>query len=144
MKREELMRTVKFTLFSVSAGVIELGAFTALDSLTDWNYWVCYLIALVLSVVWNFTLNREYTFRSANHVPTAMLEVAAYYAVFTPVTTMLGNYLTETCGWNGYVVTLLNMALNFVTEYLYDRFFVFGKSIDTNRRAAALNNAEKK
>lgn len=144
MKREELMRTVKFTLFSVSAGVIELGAFTALDSLTDWNYWVCYLIALVLSVVWNFTLNREYTFRSANHVPTAMLEVAAYYAVFTPVTTMLGNYLTETCGWNGYVVTLLNMALNFVTEYLYDRFVVFGKSIDTNRRAAALNNAEKK
>ena len=101
MKREELMRTVKFTLFSVSAGAIELGAFTALDSLTDWNYWVCYLIALVLSVVWNFTLNREYTFRSANHVPTAMLEVAAYYAVFTPVTTMLGNYLTETCGWNG-------------------------------------------
>ena len=144
MKREELMRTVKFTLFSVSAGAIELGAFTALDSLTDWNYWVCYLIALVLSVVWNFTLNREYTFRSANHVPTAMLEVAAYYAVFTPVTTMLGNYLTETSGWNGYVVTLLNMALNFVTEYLYDRFFVFGKSIDTNRRAAALNNAEKK
>ena len=144
MKRDELMRTVKFTLFSVSAGVIELGAFTALDSLTDWNYWVCYLIALVLSVVWNFTLNREYTFRSANHVPTAMLEVAAYYAVFTPVTTMLGNYLTETCGWNGYVVTLLNMALNFVTEYLYDRFVVFGKSIDTNRRAAALNNAEKK
>ena len=144
MKRDELMRTVKFTLFSVSAGVIELGAFTALDSLTDWNYWVCYLIALVLSIVWNFTLNREYTFRSANHVPTAMLEVAAYYAVFTPVTTMLGNYLTETCGWNGYVVTLLNMALNFVTEYLYDRFVVFGKSIDTNRRAAALNNAEKK
>ena len=137
MDRNELKRTVKFVLFSISAGVIEIGVFTALDSLTDWNYWVCYLIALILSVLWNFTLNREFTFRSANNVPVAMLKVAAYYAVFTPVTTILGDYLTETCGWNGYVVTLMNMALNFVTEYLYDRFVVFGKTIDTNSRARA-------
>ena len=137
MDRNELKRTVKFVLFSISAGVIEIGVFTALDSLTDWNYWVCYLIALILSVLWNFTLNREFTFRSANNVPVAMLKVAAYYAVFTPVTTILGDYLTETCGWNSYVVTLMNMALNFVTEYLYDRFVVFGKTIDTNSRAQA-------
>ena len=141
--REELKRTVKFVLFSISAGVIELGVFTVLYELLHWSYWVAYLIALVLSVVWNFTLNREFTFRSANNVPVAMLKVAAYYAVFTPVTTILGNYLEGTCGWNGMLVTLLNMVLNFVTEYLYDRFVVFGKSIDTNKRAQAKGNEER-
>ena len=136
-KREELKRTVKFVLFSISAGVIEIGVFTVLYELLHWTYWVAYLIALVLSVLWNFTLNREFTFRSANNVPIAMLKVAAYYAVFTPVTTILGNYLEGTCGWNGMLVTIMNMLLNFVTEYLYDRFVVFGKSIDTNSRAQA-------
>ena len=136
-KREELKRTVKFVLFSISAGAIEIGVFTFLYELLHWTYWVAYLIALVLSVVWNFTLNREFTFRSANNVPVAMLKVAAYYAVFTPVTTILGNYLEGTCGWNGMLVTGFNMLLNFVTEYLYDRFVVFGKTIDTNRRAQA-------
>ena len=136
-KREELKRTVKFVLFSISAGVIEIGVFTILYELLHWTYWVAYLIALVLSVLWNFTLNREFTFRSANNVPVAMLKVAAYYAVFTPVTTILGNWLEGTCGWNGMIVTGLNMLLNFVTEYLYDRFVVFGQSIDTNSRAQA-------
>ena len=141
-KRSELIRTVKFVLFSVSAGVIEIGVFTVLYELLHWEYWVAYLIALVLSVVWNFTLNREFTFRSANNVPVAMLKVAAYYAVFTPVTTVLGNYLEGTCGWNGMLVTVMNMLLNFVTEYLYDRFVVFGKSIDTNSRARSQSQSE--
>ena len=135
--RSELIRTVKFVLFSISAGVIQIGVFTLLTSITGWAYWVRYLIALVLSVLWNFTLNREFTFRSASNIPIAMLKVAAYYAVFTPVTTILGNYLVESCGWNDFLVTALNMVLNFVTEYLYDRFVVFGKSIDTNSRAQA-------
>jgi len=140
--RSELIRTIKFVLFSISAGVIEIGVFTVLYELLHWEYWVAYLIALVLSVVWNFTLNREFTFRSANNVPIAMLKVAAYYAVFTPVTTILGNYLEGTCGWNGMLVTIMNMLLNFVTEYLYDRFVVFGKSIDTNSRAQAQSKSE--
>ena len=142
--RSELIRTIKFVLFSISAGVIEIGVFTVLYELLHWEYWVAYLIALVLSVVWNFTLNREFTFRSANNVPIAMLKVAAYYAVFTPVTTILGNYLEGTCGWNGMLVTIMNMLLNFVTEYLYDRFVVFGKSIDTNSRAQAQSRSEGK
>jgi len=134
-KREEILRTLKFVLFSISAGVIEIGAFTVLYELLHWDYWLAYLIALVLSVVWNFTLNREFTFRSAANVPEAMLKVAAYYAVFTPVTTLLGNYLEGSCGWNGMLVTGLNMLLNFITEYLFERFVVFGDSLDTNRRA---------
>ena len=85
----------------------------------------------MLSVLWNFTLNRKFTFKSAANVPVAMLKVACYYAVFTPLSTLLVKYLTETLGWNEYVVTILNMLINFVTEFLYQRFFVFGKSIDT-------------
>jgi putative flippase GtrA len=133
--KKELWRAVKFTLFSISAGVIELGLFAALDAWTAWPYWPCYLIALIASVVWNFTLNRQYTFQSANNVPVAMLKVLLFYAVFTPVSTILGNYLAETVGWPDILVTLLNMVLNFILEFLYDRFYVFGKSIDTNKRA---------
>ena len=134
-KNKELMRAVKFTLFSISAGLIEIIVYSLLDLLTKWPYWPCYLIALIASVVWNFTLNRQFTFQSANNVPVAMLKVAAFYAVFTPVSTVLGNYLAETRGWPGILVTGLNMACNFVLEYLYDRYFVFGKSLDTNERA---------
>ncbi|MCR5345763.1 MAG: GtrA family protein [Lachnospiraceae bacterium] len=134
-KKKELWRTVKFALFSVSAGVIEAVTFTLLNEFTHLNYWICYLTALVLSVLWNFTLNRKFTFQSANNVPIAMLKVAGYYAVFTPVTTLLGNYLVEELLWNEYLVTGLNMLLNFTTEYIFDRFVVFGKTIDTNDRA---------
>lgn len=131
MKNKELIRTLKFVLFSASAGLIELGSFSLLDALTSWEYWPKYLIALVLSVLWNFTLNRNFTFKSAGNVPVAMLKVALFYAVFTPASTFLGNYLAETKGWNDILVTILNMGLNFVLEYLYDRFFVFGSTLDT-------------
>ena len=128
--KKELIRTIKFTLFSISAGAIELVLFEILYNAIKWDYWVSYLIALVASVVWNFTLNREYTFKSANNVPIAMAKVALFYAIFTPVSTIAGDKL-ESIGWNGTVVTIINMLCNFVLEYLYDRFFVFGASIDT-------------
>lgn len=144
MKNKELLRTIKFALFSASAGIIELGSFTLLNEFAKWPYWPCYLIALVLSVIWNFTLNRKFTFKSANNVPIAMLKVFAYYCVFTPVTTLLGNYLAETLGWNEYIVTILNMVLNFVTEYLYDKYVVFRGTIDTNDLAKKENVKEGK
>ena len=132
--KEELLRTVKFTLFSISAGIIQIGSFALLNELLHWSYWVSYLISLVLSVLWNFTLNRKFTFRSAANVPVAMLKVAIFYALFTPLSTWWYAALTEPsygiC-WNEYVVEVLNMLINFVLEFLYDRFIVFGKSIDT-------------
>ena len=130
--KQELWRAFKFLLFSASAGIIEIVSFALLNELTGWSYWPCYLIALVLSVLWNFTLNRRFTFRSANNVPVAMMKVAAYYAVFTPLSTWLGSWLADTVGWNEYLVTAINMILNFVTEYLYDTFVVFRGTIDTN------------
>ena len=144
-KNKEAVRMIKFVFFSISAGIIEIITFSLLNELVKWPYWPCYLIALVLSVLWNFTLNRNFTFKSASNVPIAMLKVAGFYCVFTPLSTLLGNYLAETLMWNEYLVTGINMALNFVTEYLFDRFVVFGNSLDTNAAAqkeaqAAANN----
>ena len=95
-RKKELLRSLKFLLFSVSAGIIQIVTFTLLNELLHLPYWASYLVALILSVVWNFTLNRRFTFRAANNVPVAMLKVAAYYAVFTPLSTLLEKYLT---GW---------------------------------------------
>lgn len=133
-KKEETMRVIKFTLFSISAGVIQMLAFTLLTELTPLPYWPRYLTALVLSILWNFTLNREFTFKAANNIPIAMMKVAVFYLIFTPVTTIGGSYLVETLGWNDYLVTALNMLLNFATEYLYDRFIVFGKDMNTKEK----------
>ena len=134
-KRKETLRVVKFVMFSISAGVIEILSFTLLNELTDWPDWTCYLIALILSVIWNFTLNRKFTFKSVANVPVAMAKILAFYCVFTPVTTILGNYLAESLHWNEYIVTGINMGLNISTEYLYDRFVVFRKTLDTNNLA---------
>lgn len=136
-RKKELWRFIKFTLFSASAGLIEMGSYALLSELTLWSYWPCYLIALVLSVVWNFTLNRKFTFKSAANVPIAMLKVLGYYAVFTPLSTWLGSFLADGLGWNGYIVTALNMILNFATEFLFQRFLVFGKSIDSTAKTDA-------
>lgn len=129
---KEFWRFVKFALFSASAGIIEMGAFALLTELTDWSYWPCYLTALLLSILWNFTLNRKFTFRSVANVPIAMLKVLGFYAVFVPTTTILGDYLADTLHWNGYLVTGINMGLNFVTEYLFQRFVVYGDSLDSS------------
>ena len=129
--KKELIRAIKFTLFSISAGVIEFGLFALLDGITTWDYWPKYIIALAASVIWNFTLNREFTFKAANNVPIAMIKVAIFYAIFTPVSTIGGNYLAESLGWNDLVVTMLNMLCNFILEFLYDKYIVFKGSIDS-------------
>lgn len=131
MNKNSFLRIVKYLLVAASAGIIEFGTFTLLTLMNVWPYWPCYLIALVLSVLWNFTLNRKYTFRSTANVPVAMFKVAVYYAIFTPLTTIGGNYLAESMGWNDFLVTIMNMLLNCLTEYLYQRYVVFGKTIDT-------------
>ena len=132
MDKKEKIRMLKFVFFSISAGLIEAVSFALLTEFTPLPYMPRYLIALILSVVWNFTFNRRFTFQSANNVPKAMLLVALFYCVFTPATTVLGNFLTGTLGWNDYIATGINMVLNFVTEYLYDRYVVFRDSLDTN------------
>ena len=134
-KKKEWIRVAKFTLFSISAGLIEIVSFALLNELLHLPYWMSYLIALVLSVLWNFTLNRKFTFQSAANVPVAMLKVACYYAVFTPLSTLLEHQLAGNLGWNEYLVTAINMVLNFVTEFLFQRFVVYRNSIDTAKKS---------
>jgi len=129
-RKKELIRVIKFTIFSASAAIIQAAAFALFNEVLKWTYWLCYLLALVLSVLWNFTLNRKVTFQSANNVPVAMLKVALFYVVFTPLSTWGGDALTK-IGWNEYLVLVISMLTNFVCEFLYQRFFVFGASIDT-------------
>lgn len=118
--------------FSISAGVIQVLSFTLMEELLHWDHWVAYLISLTLSVLWNFTLNRKFTFQSAGNVPIAMLQVALFYVVFTPLSTWWTAVLTgEGFLWNEYLVLALTMVVNFATEYLFQRFVVFRKTLDT-------------
>jgi putative flippase GtrA len=131
-KKNEFLRVVKFILFSISAGVIQFGSFALMYDVLHIGYWVSYLTALVLSVLWNFTFNRRFTFKSTANVPVAMLKVFGYYCVFTPITTIGGAFLEGTLLWNGNWVTLMNMVLNLITEFLFDRYVVYRNNIDTN------------
>lgn len=127
----EWFRVLKFVLFSASAGIIQFGSFTLLNECIDWPYWPCYLISLLLSVLWNFTFNRRFTFKSNANITRAMLLVVLFYMVFTPATTLLGNWLAEDLLWNEYLVTIINMLLNLSLEYLYQRHVVYRNKIDT-------------
>lgn len=133
--KKEMIRTLKFVLFSASAGIIQVLSFTMMEELLHLTHWAAYLVALILSVLWNFTLNRKFTFCSANNVPVAMMKVAVFYLIFTPLSTWWTAVLTgPKVGWNEYIVLAGTMLINFLTEYLYDRFIVFGKSIDTAKK----------
>ena len=129
-KNENIVHMVKFFFFSVSAGLIQILSFTILHELFNLIYWPAYLIALILSVLWNFTLNRKFTFKSAANVPIAMLKVAAFYAVFTPLSLWWGDSLTD-MGWNYYIVLIGTMVTNFVTEFIYTKYFVYHNQINT-------------
>ena len=133
-RKEELARVSKYVLFSASAGIIQFLVFTLTHEIVGWPYWPCYLCALVLSVLWNFTLNREFTFKSSANIPRAMTLVALYYCVFTPLSTLWGTALTN-AGWNDYLVLAGTMLVNLTTEFLFWRLVVYRDSINTNARA---------
>ena len=135
--KSEMWRFLKFLFFSCTAGAIQIGSFTLLNEIAHLSYWPSYLIALILSVIYNFTINRKFTFKSANNIPIAMLLILAYYAVFTPASTLWGDALTQQAHWNEYIVLAGTMVINFVTEFLFSRYVVFRKSIDTNIKKKA-------
>ena len=122
---------IKFTLFSASAGIIQVASFTVMETLFHLSYWPSYLTALILSVLWNFTFNRRYTFRSDANIMRSMLLVGLFYVVFTPASTWWGYALTK-AGWNDFLVLALTMLANFVLEFLYQRFVVYRGQIDNN------------
>ncbi len=131
MKKESVFQMVKFTLFSASAGIIQIVSFTIFSEILNWIYWPSYLTSLVLSIVWNFTFNRRYTFKSAANVPIAMLKLFGFYAVFTPLSTILGHK-AESAGIYDYIILVITMASNFILEFLFCKFVVY-KNQENNR-----------
>lgn len=151
-KKDNALQAIKFALFSASAGIIQVSTFTILNELVVPNiniqneavtkilsakYGVCYLFALLLSVIWNFTFNRKFTFKSATNVPVAMLKILGFYCVFTPVSTIIGELVMRSTSWEfaEYIVLACTMATNMVTEFLFCRFVVYKDSMNTNNLA---------
>ena len=128
-EKKQLLQAIKFTLFSISAGVIQIATFSILEIFID-DYWIPYLVSLVLSILWNFTFNRRYTFKSAANVPVAMAKVFGFYLVFTPISTYLGNK-AEKVGVNDFLILILTMLSNFVLEFLFCKFVVYKGKEDT-------------
>ena len=128
--KKEFFRALKFLIISISAGIIQIGTFALFNEVFQWNYWLSYLLSLLLSIVWNFTINRKITFKSANNIKLAMLLVLAFYAVFTPLSTWLGE-LAENSGVNEYIVLAVTMISNFVLKKLFSKsigVYSFSKS----------------
>jgi putative flippase GtrA len=136
-KKKEIIRFVKFGLFSISAGLIETAVYYLLGLVPALGYWACYLPALVASVLWNFTLNRRFTFNSSANIPLAMLKTFAYYVVFTPLSTILGNWLVEVrfaaSPYADDVVYFATLLINFITEFLYQRYYVYKGRTDNRK-----------
>lgn len=139
---KDYIRVIKFVLFSISAGIIEITVFTLLNEFVSWpnidansDYGPNYFIALVCSIIWNFTFNRRFTFKSVENIPLAMTKIFGYYCIFTPASIWWGIALTERAGLNEYLVLGLTMLTNLFTEYLVQRYFVYSKSLDTNELA---------
>ena len=130
MKKEPILQMLKFTLFSISAGIIQVVSFTIFNELFDWMYWPAYLLSLILSIVWNFTLNRQYTFKSAANIPVAMMKLFGFYAVFTPLSTWLGH-VAESAGINDYIILAVTMLSNFVLEFLFCKFVIYKNQENT-------------
>ena len=132
MYKNSVFQMIKFTLFSISAGIIQVVSFAVFEELLRLPYWPAYLISLLLSIVWNFTFNRRYTFKSAANVPVAMTKLLAFYAVFTPVSTYLGH-LAESVGINDYIVLIVTMLSNFVLEFLFSKFVIYKNQENTRK-----------
>lgn len=130
MNKNTYFQMIKFALFSASAGIIQAGSFAVFNELFKWTYWPAYLVSLILSVVWNFTFNRRYTFKSAVNVPVAMAKLLGFYAVFTPVSTFLGH-IAEGSGINEYIVLAVTMLSNLILEFLFCKFVIYYKQENT-------------
>lgn len=129
-KKENLIQIGKFVLFSISAGIIQVLVFTLCEELFHLPYWPSYLTALIASVVYNFTVNRRFTFKSANNIPKAMMQLGIYYAIFTPLSTWWGDALVQ-IGISDYIVLGGTMVVNLITEFCVNRFIIYRTSMNT-------------
>lgn len=151
-KKKEMLRTLKYVLVAASAGLIQFGSTAILSLIWPVEKFtngpvLFYLIGLVLSVIWNLTINRKYTFKSANNMGIAILWTVGFYIIFTPASLLLQGWLTNGVmiegstlvlahylGWHTLIGTIINMVLNLGLEYPFQRFIVFRNSIDQTEK----------
>ena len=132
MKINPAIQMLKFTLFSISAGIVQVASFAVFNEFFHWMYWPAYLLSLILSIIWNFTFNRRYTFKSAVNIPVAMAKLFGFYAVFTPLSTWLGH-IAEAVGINDYIILAVTMLSNFILEFLFCKFVVYRNQENTRK-----------
>ncbi|WP_320127585.1 GtrA family protein [uncultured Sphaerochaeta sp.] len=132
-RKQNISQFLQFTLFSISAGIVQVLTFTLFEQLFKLPYWPSYLTALVASVVYNFTVNRRFTFKSSNNIPKAMIQLGLYYAIFTPLSTWWGDALVS-LGWNDYIVLGGTMIINFITEFMVNRLIIYRNSMNTRKQ----------
>ena len=130
MNKKEIIQFIKFTLFSISAGIIQVATFVVFNEFFSLKYWPSYLISLILSIIWNFTFNRRFTFKTTVNIPIAMLKLLGFYAVFTPLSTVLGH-LAEGIGINDYIILGVTLLCNFVLEFLFSKFVIYKNKENT-------------
>ncbi|MCL2735594.1 MAG: GtrA family protein [Propionibacteriaceae bacterium] len=135
---QEITKFFRFLVFELSAGVVQVLVFTLLSEGFHVGYRFSYLPALIASVLWSFTANRKFTFKSVSNIPVAMMKVALYYVIFTPASTWWGGQLNATSWGIGastqrYIILISTMVVNFVTEFMVYRFWVYRRSINSSR-----------
>lgn len=133
-EKKELLRTIKYFLVAASAGIIQFGTYALFLEVFHWKTWITYLLSLILSVLWNYTINRRFTFKSTASIGRSMALAFAYYLVFTPISTWWTKALVDDIGWNAYLVEIATMLVNGITEFLWQRFFIYRGQVDNREK----------
>ena len=146
-KRKTLFQIIKYAICTASAGLIEFITFTILtktpilSSMANEKVWfftennlawfVATAIALFLSIVWNFTINRKFTFKSAGNVPRAMSLAFLFYVPFFPFKLWFNSYMPEHLGVDSLLIEVITMLINGVLEFCWQKFVIYRKEQDT-------------
>lgn len=92
-------------------------------------------LSLGLSIIWNFTFNRKFTFKSAKNVPVAMALAFLFYVPFFPFAAWYVPKLTRALaslgGFGGFLAKGTKMILNGVLEFCWQKFVIYRKSANT-------------
>lgn len=154
-KKATLFQAIKYFCCAASAGAIQLISFTILQLVikdptkmwfmteTDVGTFVPTTIALALSIIWNFTLNRKFTFKDAGNVPKAMALAFLFYVPFYPFQTWyvatvkpaLGAYMNIDLA--GVIAEGTVMLINGILEFCWQKFVVFRKKKPANTEQEA-------
>lgn len=162
-RKKKAKRFLKYAIIAISGGLIQLTAYIILsdaikldkhvsfdaiyqkqpwlteifyDPDTGKTYGLSYFIAVSLSVIWNFTFNRKYTFKSASNVPKAMLLFVLYYAFSIPFNCWAIVQLNKLVVFplSDKVILICIMLANGLPAFFYQRYVVFGRSLDTKHK----------